>query len=461
MVASAVLELVDAGIEVFDTKGALVEPSPGVALIEGSTITVGRTAVAKSRLVPRRVHRDFWRRIDTEPLGRPFPGWMRAADLVHAHLEALWAEIDRRPEAVVLAVPWVWSEQQLGLLLGIARSSGLRVTAMIDLAVAAAATVPAAARCFHLDLHLQRTVLTELRHGPEIARVGTDIEPQIGLVGLYDGWLRRVASLFVRETRFDPLHRAATEQALSDRLPTILEELVAGTSSQVSMTSGSRVHRLTLDRQELVATARGAYSRLGEWLDLKVAGGGATLLLSHRAAGLPGLAAHLAEIPGLEIRPLPQSAAAHTALSLTGLERVDDGRVPVIAALDAQTAAPVVSPRKTFALDPPSRSLGETARPTHLVVAGIAHAITQNGVMVGSAPSPEANFLQLDRSADGLEARHCQLRIDGDRMVVEDLSHGGTTLNGHSIKEPTPVRAGDRLRLGSPGVVVELVAMAG
>jgi hypothetical protein len=459
MQPTTVLELVDAGIQGFDARGELFNPSPGIAVVEGSDISVGRAAAAKARLLPRRVHRRFWQQMDTEPLGRPFPGRLRAADLVHAHLESVWSESPRRGEAVLLAVPWIWDERQLGLLLGIARSCGIRVAAVIDLAAASAAAAPGAQRCFHLDLHLHRTVLTELERGAEIVRVRTEIEPHVGLAGLHDRWLRRVASAFVRATRFDPLHRAATEQVLADRLPLVLEEVTAGPSSRLSMTSGGRVHTVTVDRQDVVAAALEAYGRLKSWVDHRVEGGGATLLLSHRAAALPGMVEHLAEISGLEVRPLPRSAAAHAALKLTDLATTDDGRTPVVTRFTDRRAPESAGSRESPGLSPPPK-ISSGPPPSHLVIGGIAHRIVGDEIVLGSAPVIEPRYLRLDAAADGVEDRHCRLRIDDRRVVVEDLSRSGTAVNGRRIQYPTPLHAGDRLRLGTPGLVIPLVALA-
>ena len=92
-------------------------PSPGVALIEGGSIAVGRDATRRARLEPRRIHDGFWRDIDTTTLKRPFPTQLSTADLVHRHLQRIWSEVGADAESVVLAVPGSHDERRLGLIL--------------------------------------------------------------------------------------------------------------------------------------------------------------------------------------------------------------------------------------------------------------------------------------------------------------------------------------------------------
>ena len=52
---------------------------------------------------------------------------------------------------------------------------------------------------------------------------------------------------------------------------------------------------------------------------------------------------------------------------------------------------------------------------------------------------------------------HCRLACDADGAWLEDQSTYGTLLNGERVGGRVALRAGDRLRLGSPGVEFELV----
>jgi pSer/pThr/pTyr-binding forkhead associated (FHA) protein len=57
----------------------------------------------------------------------------------------------------------------------------------------------------------------------------------------------------------------------------------------------------------------------------------------------------------------------------------------------------------------------------------------------------------------GISRVHCTLARGDDGVWLEDLSTYGTYVNGERIGSRVALRAGDRLRLGNPGVELELV----
>ena len=57
----------------------------------------------------------------------------------------------------------------------------------------------------------------------------------------------------------------------------------------------------------------------------------------------------------------------------------------------------------------------------------------------------------------GVSRLHCLLEQDGDGVWLQDCSTYGTLLNGERVGGRVELRAGDRLRLGHPGVELELV----
>ena len=63
--------------------------------------------------------------------------------------------------------------------------------------------------------------------GP-VATVARNVLPRPGWLALQQAWTDRVASEFVRRTRYDPLHEAASEQRLWDALPGWLAQRLPG-----------------------------------------------------------------------------------------------------------------------------------------------------------------------------------------------------------------------------------------
>ena len=160
---------------------------------------------------------------------------------------------------------------------------------------------------------MHQAAITSLRAGgaallrEEVVQVGGS-----GLARALDALVRLAGDLFVRETRFDPLHSAEAEQSLTDNLRLQLAELAQSPGIPVSVSAGRRLHRVTLPRELVIERLRPELSALVQRAR-ELAGGAALLLLSHRLARLPG-ALSAFEL-GAASRPLPADAAAVGALT--------------------------------------------------------------------------------------------------------------------------------------------------
>ena len=212
------LEAGDAGLVGVAEGGAVFGPSPAVAIVEAERLRFGAEALAGCRLLPRQVASDFWARLDGEPLGPLFPVALRSADLVHGHLETLWATAGARTSEVLLAVGGGYDERQLGVLVGITQALGIPVSGVVDSAVAAASAGFAGERLLHVELGQRRAVVTEIRQAENLVRERVASIDRWGADEVVDAEVHGAAEAFVKQARFDPLHDATTEQALFDRL---------------------------------------------------------------------------------------------------------------------------------------------------------------------------------------------------------------------------------------------------
>jgi hypothetical protein len=441
------LKLVDTGLQFVSTRGKLSRPSPGFAMVDGHELAVGVDAESRARLNPRRLHSRFWQDLGTTPLGRPFPSYLRTADLAHAHLQAVWAADGGGAGEVFIAVPGVYSDDQLALLLGIARELSIPVRGLIDAAVAAAADRELEKHVLHLDLHLHRAVLTELEHGEEIVRRSVRTEPRIGLLALRDIWARIIAQAFVRATRFDPLHNAGTEQVLYAQLADYLEVLAERESTEIRIASGGRQHSVELDRARIVDAAIAGYDALAALVTNHERPDDTTLLLSHRAAALPGLVDHLNEHTAFTVTVLHPAAAASGALAHADRIRSPEPALPLITrlpGLDARPPGPVTIP-----VSPPPD--GGRHLPTHLVVNGIAHRIESVPLILGRSG--------IEETASDLP--RVSVRWLAEQAVLDVPPEIEVTLNGNPIEGRTVLAPGDRLRIVSAESDVLVVAMAG
>jgi len=441
------LKLVDTGLQFLSPRGGLSRPSPGLALVDGQELAVGLEAESRARLNPRRLHSRFWQDLGTTSLGRPFPGYLRTADLAHAHLNSVWAADGRDADEVFVAVPGVYSDDQLALLLGIAGQLSIPVRGLIDAAVAAAADRELGPHVLHLDLHLHRAVLTELEHGDEIVRRSVRTEPRIGLLALRDIWARIIAQAFVRATRFDPLHNAGTEQVLYAQLSDHLDVLAEKETTKLRIASGGRQHTVEMDRDRIVASAVTSYDTLAALVRNHERPEDTTLLLSHRAAALPGLVEHLDQHTDLTVTVLHHAASASGALAHADRIRSPGPALTLITrlpGLDARPPGPVTIP-----VSPPAD--GGRHLPTHLVVNGVAHRIEPEPLVLGPSGIEEVDS----------DLPRVSVRWLAEQAVLDVPPETEVAVNGDQVKSRTALAPGDRLRIGGADSDVLVVTMAG
>lgn len=439
------IETVDAAL-VAVRDGERVAASPGVALLAPSGPVVGEAAAAALRLQPVLAADRFWTDLSPEAMaggaGRP----ASHADLAHTHLGAVWGAVAQAGDEAVFAVPGSMRPQQLGLLLGIARSLAIPVAGVVDGAVAACAGLEARPVVLHLDVQLHQAVVTELAGSGTLRRRRVEIASRAGLKAMYAAWAQLVSEAMVRRTRFDPLHQAASEQQLYDRLPGWLAALAQDDSVDATVDSGAGSYSATVGREQFTLAAEAWYAQLDDLVrGLHRADEPATLALSARAARLPELATRLASVGGLEPVSLPDTAAAAGAALLAA--EIGPGDPPaLVTALARAHAVPGGGARRA------------AAPATHVVQGGRAHAIGGDTLVIGYGPG-EGRRIALAGAGAGISRRHCTLERVAGRALVRDYSRYGTFLNGERVQGEAELGAGDRLRVGSPGVVFELVAV--
>lgn len=440
------IEVVDAAL-VAVRDGARVAASPGVALLAPGGLKVGEPAAAEQRLQPVLAADRFWSDLAQDTYAGGAGSTLSHADLAHAHLAEVWRTVAAAGDDAVFALPGSMRLHQAGLLLGIARRIGLPVAGVVDSAVAACAGLPARADVLHLDVHLYQSVLTILEGATTLRRRRVEVAPRAGLKAMYGAWAQLVSEAMVRRTRFDPLHQAATEQQLYERLPGWLAALAAAESIDAAIETPAGSFAATVRREQFTLAAEAWYAQVAE---LVQAGyrpeRPTTLVLGARAARLPALAARLGALPGIEVLELPEVAAAAAAAERAA--EIGPGDPPqLVTALARRHAAAGGAQR---------REAGQPA--THVVLEGRAHAIDERPLVVGFGEGT-GRRIALGGSGEGISRAHCTLLRERGRTLVRDHSRYGTFVNGERVDGESEVGAGDRLRVGSPGLVLELVAV--
>jgi hypothetical protein len=456
------LELIDAGLILARRRAeetSILAEAPGVALLEEERTLTGEAAARRLRVKPLLAQTNFWRTLSTAPLTRPSRLIQTSADLAYAQAESLLRGHDDG-DGMLLAVPAGYSREQLGLLLGVINETGVRVAGLVDAALAACSLQPAPARLLHLDLELHQALLTVLEYTggerPGLKRSRYEILLQHGLLAIQQTWMHFIAEQFVRKTRFDPLHDAANEQLLFDRLPEWLATFAHEERAVLETTFGGSKLEVEIERAQLIAAVERHYAQLQSLVQsARVAGMPIELRVSHRVAALPGLLDRLQALRDCRVEVLERGAAALGALHhAAAIARPVDAlalvyHLPVAAATGEATE----SSEQHIEATPPA------LRPTHVLYQGRAWRITDVPLVVGWAVEHAPRALVLPAPGPGISRKHCSLLRRNGAVVIEDHSTYGSYVNDERVVGRTTLTVGDRVRLGSPGVTLEMIQL--
>jgi hypothetical protein len=454
------LELIDSGLLLARHRGETGEvltEAPGLAVLDDDKTRTGNEAADRVRLKPLLAQTNFWRALGTEQLTRPSRLARTTADIAFAQAEAILASYKAEGESVLLAVPAGYSREQLALLLGVINETGVPVAGLVDAALAACSLEPAPARVLHLDLELHQAILTVLEYAggdrPGLKRSRYEIALGNGMLDIQQTLMQFIAETFIRKTRFDPLHDASTEQRLVDSLPAWLGQLRDQEQITVSMQFGDRPLEVEIERAQLIAAVERHYAELLRLVQAaRVAGMQIELRLSPRIAGFPGLLDRLGTLRDCEMRVLPHGAAAIGTLQNEATIARPDSLALVYHLPIARAAGGAASAAQPDATPAPQR-------PTHLLFQGRAWRISEQPLVIGWSVDAGPRSLMLPSASPGLSRAHCTVVRRNGAVMIEDHSTYGSYVNEERVAGRTALTVGDRLRLGSPGVTLELIQL--
>jgi hypothetical protein len=438
----------DAGISVLSADRLLYR-EPGFALLDDDELTTGSKAFENARIKPRRIQNRFWSELTTDALADRRFQHLSAADLVSRQLEQIWQAVAASGDRLVVAVPAYMTGEHLGLFLGIANELNVPVVGLVDAAVAATRREYKGAVPVHVDLGLHVATLSRLRQGGQAQLDRSTVIENSGLLPLYDAWIRVISEAFVKQSRFDPLHTAETEQLLLDRLGGWLASASANDKVALEIEYRGISHGAELESLELISAAAPVYQRIANQLRaIYRAEETPAIQLSDRAARMPGLAEMLAARVGGDIFLLEPGATARGLLTRCRDMQRGDGGVTLIRQLPWDQSA--VNIEKG---DMPVAA----GQPTHLLFDNTAYPIDGRPLLMGSQPVAGERWIDLHGDMPGVSRRHCSVERRNGQCVVEDYSRYGTFLNGHKIDGSAVLQVGDLVRLGSPGYEFRLI----
>ena len=443
---SLVIDLNDAGIRLADVAN-LHPVAPGFALLKDRSVEIsGAKARASSRLHPRRTQVDFWYRLDTQPITNFEP--LTRADLAASQLGTLLEPVAKDQRAGMIVVPPFMSRTALGLLQGICQAVGFRITALIDAATAATRHRYVDVVPLHLEIGLHCAWVAKLRQTSSATTLeDVQILEGSGLLALYDTWIRWFSSEFVRQSRFDPLHSATSEQALFDALPEWLATVTEAEQQTLVLDMQDNQYSIEVSQVDVVNVVFDHFQRIADLSRAMLASGETPVFqLRDETAALPGLAALLVARVGGSYVALPDEAMVDGVQARRS--RIDEDATRVVRELpvEGEVAGLITD-------DVPVHGV-----PTHILFGESAYSLIQAPLVIGNGGAPGLErYLALDGGLAGVSGVHCELSVEGGQCLLVDRSRYGTFLNGSRINGSAALRAGDTIRGGTPGQELFLI----
>ena len=449
----------DAGLAVAGGEGVR-SIEAGCALVERDRIVTGNEARSQARLKPRLASTRFWSELSVEPGSAGADLGKSAAELAYAQLQALWQRHGRGATDVLLVVPGQYRTEQLGLLLGLAQECGMPVRAFVDAAAAASTRPYPECQLVYVDAGLHRVTATLVDQGAEASVRTEHALTQTGLATVLDAFAHRIGDAFVAATRFDPFHRAETEQALYDRLPEWLAVFQEQERAELTLVHGEQEFRVPVSREAVVGAAAGFYRAVVQLIaQTREPDRPVVIQLSDGLAALPGFVAELARLDDAHVERLPPGHAALAALRA----------VPTIAQRGAEqvrlrkrlpwSEAPAQPPRS--ARKPAPETASRVAAPTHVVYAGTAYRVGADGLLVGREAEPGRRTIVIGEQHGGVSRVHCEVVLRDGELKLKDSSRFGTFVNEKRVAGEAALKRGDVIRIGSPGAELTAVGMEG
>jgi hypothetical protein len=393
----------------------------------------------------------------------------RTVALVAAELvRRLAAQSPTPEERVWVAVPARASLPGLSAMLAIARNLSLPIDGFVYSAVASVAALGLERSAIVLEVGMHHAAATYIdRDGAQVRRRRTVISERGGLMSFYQGWLELVSTTMVKRTRFDPLHDAATEQQLFDSLAGWAREAGEHGAANAVLTKGTERFEVALTRDQFAQAGQSLHRELVRLLhELRPAGAPVALVIPAVIGHLPGLRAELEQFVDCELVSLPDGFAAAATSSLDLPQRTDDDPVRLLRRLPVPEQPMSAESTSEDRNNPTAvtRGLldnsryGRNVSPSHLLLNGQVFALGAEPLVIGRLPAGPRTIALSDGLA-GVSRRHCTLATEGDELVLVDHSSFGTFVNGERVAERVRVRAGDRVRIGDPGVELALIAV--
>lgn len=451
----AIIELNDIDLPVL--HAGQMHSVPAFALLQKDGLLFGAAARDKARLYPLKVNNRFLQQLSMVETPELHPYARHQADLAFRFLNYMHGVVGE-PGRSVFVVPSNFTEEQLGVLLGVVAQCPFDAVGLVDQAVAAAASESRQSHGVFCDVQLHQLLVCEYsRENDQIVRGASRTDNQLGLLALYDRWVRIVADAFVQQCRFDPLHDATVEQQLWAELPQLL---AANADSDVLEYGLLNKHQVRIPRAELQAPVIDFFAGL-ERVVTSLAPAASEWLWTSRLASIPGLDQSDSRIKVLRADAFSQPVSMGQKLIC-----VDSANLPFITSLPAFGPATDSAPGTT-ATAPDVRAASSDLNASNLRASADAIKNPTHFVLDGTATALGAESLYLNSMGDGIvwtrqpgSLASVQISVGESGWRLESLTSEPVWHNNEVLSEPVLLHKGDQVRLSPAGAAVLFIEVA-
>jgi hypothetical protein len=451
-VARLALELDDRTLALA-RDGEVLSAAPAVAFDGSGAEAVGANAWSGQRRTPAHVSSHHLAELASKTSYSE-----RALAVTMAELAARLEPHRAHTGPFWVAAPAAFGAPGLSAVLVMLERQGFRVSGFVDAATALAAALTPARQALVLEVGLHHVAVTAIDTGAQARRRRAQVSTRAGLLELYEAWLDLVKAAMVKRTRFDPLHDAATEQRVFDGLPALAREAAASGSATATIDVGEDRFEAELSRDQFASAGATFYGEIVHLIrELRHAGAPVTIIAPSVIADLPGMHEALDAFRNSELIRVADgaAAAAATLIELPTANAEDTESVRLIRRLPAARADAVATLATSELL---GRDAGEKRPPSHVLYDGTAFALEPGVLMVGRGAA-DATAIVLPDGLAGISRRHCAFVHEGEHVVLVDHSAFGTFVNGERVAGRVRILAGDRVRVGEPGVELSVIAV--
>jgi hypothetical protein len=266
----------------------------------------------------------------------------------------------------------------------------------------------------------------------------------IGLKTFYDNWARYIADQFIQQYRYDPLHTAQGEQQLYDSLPSWLEKINDHQELAVSLDSPQGSYRLNLNRNALLASSQGKLEQLQQKLD-SLLGQNDTLITSHRANLLPGLATQIGTV-----NTLPANAAVLGCLENIDSIKSSEENIHFVTQLPNQKASSQEALNQKNSSSPESEKTDSNITPeTRTEVKPTADLREPTHVLYQHRAKAIGDVLYLQQKEEGLHFSQQQISDTGLFRENGRIYLRSEKTNISAQNPSTPLQVGETINIGS------------